>query len=252
MHSYQRAIAIAVILFGGERHWHAPAMARAGGCATRSKGTVGAMVGLVTSRWSWVSSSSPLFRSSPPSGTRLSRWGPSLSSRSISRSSAMGPGPRKDAQGSRGVAGALARPSLVRPGPQPHTAEETARGAGRARRLFRQPSTLDRCAAAMPGLARCWRGIAHTQMLMARQLANPFPPYVLVVVVCWAAALFLATDWSRRRSASSPCPRRRDRHRQRGLPDPGTQPAYTGVVRLCPPASTDCCKCLEKRTAKGA
>jgi hypothetical protein len=26
---------------------------------------------------------------------------------------------------------------------------------------------------------------------MARQLANPFPPYVLAIVVCWAAALFL-------------------------------------------------------------
>ena len=26
---------------------------------------------------------------------------------------------------------------------------------------------------------------------MARQLANPFPPYVLIVVVCWASALFL-------------------------------------------------------------
>jgi len=32
---------------------------------------------------------------------------------------------------------------------------------------------------------------AETQMLMSRQLANPFPPYVLVVVVCWASALFL-------------------------------------------------------------
>ena len=32
---------------------------------------------------------------------------------------------------------------------------------------------------------------AETNMLMARQLANPFPPYVLAVVVCWAAALFL-------------------------------------------------------------
>ena len=28
-----------------------------------------------------------------------------------------------------------------------------------------------------------------TLMLMVRQLANPFPPYVLVVVVCWASAL---------------------------------------------------------------
>ena len=28
-------------------------------------------------------------------------------------------------------------------------------------------------------------------MLMARQLASPFPPYVLTVVICWASALFL-------------------------------------------------------------
>jgi hypothetical protein len=32
---------------------------------------------------------------------------------------------------------------------------------------------------------------AETNMLMARQLANPFPPYVMSVVVCWAAVLFL-------------------------------------------------------------
>jgi hypothetical protein len=32
---------------------------------------------------------------------------------------------------------------------------------------------------------------AETNMLMARQLANPFPPYVMAVVVCWAAVLFL-------------------------------------------------------------
>ena len=35
------------------------------------------------------------------------------------------------------------------------------------------------------------RKLADTQMLMARQLASPFPPHVLTVVVCWAAALFL-------------------------------------------------------------
>ena len=35
------------------------------------------------------------------------------------------------------------------------------------------------------------RKLADTQMLMARQLASPFPPYVLSVVVCWASALFL-------------------------------------------------------------
>ena len=35
------------------------------------------------------------------------------------------------------------------------------------------------------------RKLADTQMLMARQLANPFPPHVLTVVVSWASALFL-------------------------------------------------------------
>ena len=35
------------------------------------------------------------------------------------------------------------------------------------------------------------RKLADTQMLMARQLANPFPPHVLTVVICWASALFL-------------------------------------------------------------
>ena len=35
------------------------------------------------------------------------------------------------------------------------------------------------------------RKLADTQMLMARQLANPFPAHVLTVVVCWATALFL-------------------------------------------------------------
>ncbi len=35
------------------------------------------------------------------------------------------------------------------------------------------------------------RKLADTQMLMARQLASPFPPHVLTVVVCWASALFL-------------------------------------------------------------
>ena len=44
---------------------------------------------------------------------------------------------------------------------------------------------------------------AETNMLMARQLANPFPPYVLAVVVCWAAALFLGNgSWPRRRMRS--------------------------------------------------
>ena len=33
--------------------------------------------------------------------------------------------------------------------------------------------------------------VAQTQNLMARQLANPVPPFLLVVVACWSGALFL-------------------------------------------------------------
>jgi hypothetical protein len=32
---------------------------------------------------------------------------------------------------------------------------------------------------------------AETQMLMARQLANPFPEHLLLVIVLWASAVFL-------------------------------------------------------------
>lgn len=43
-------------------------------------------------------------------------------------------------------------------------------------------------------LRTAWDGarkFQDTQMLMARQLANPFPPHILTIVVCWATALFL-------------------------------------------------------------
>ena len=38
------------------------------------------------------------------------------------------------------------------------------------------------------------RQLADTQMLMARQLFNPLPPFLLIIVVLWAAALFLGND----------------------------------------------------------
>ncbi len=43
-------------------------------------------------------------------------------------------------------------------------------------------------------LTKAWdlaRKYHDTQMLMTRQLASPFPPHVLTVVVCWASVLFL-------------------------------------------------------------
>ena len=43
-------------------------------------------------------------------------------------------------------------------------------------------------------LTKAWdlaRKYQDTQMQMTRQLASPFPPHVLTVVICWATALFL-------------------------------------------------------------
>jgi hypothetical protein len=77
-------------------------------------------------------------------------------------------------------------------GPQPFTFEEM-------RAIFlSQDSFFDRlkpATEAQRGLVATARDqvrkLADTQMLMARQLANPFPPHVLTVVVSWASALFL-------------------------------------------------------------
>lgn len=46
-------------------------------------------------------------------------------------------------------------------------------------------------------LTKAWdlaRTYQDTQMLMTRQLASPFPPHVLTIVICWAAALFLGNE----------------------------------------------------------
>ncbi len=43
-------------------------------------------------------------------------------------------------------------------------------------------------------LNKAWdlaRKYQDTQMLMTRQLASPFPPHVLTIVICWAAVLFV-------------------------------------------------------------
>ena len=47
-------------------------------------------------------------------------------------------------------------------------------------------------------LNKAWelaRKYQDTQMLMTRQLASPFPPHVLTVVICWAAVLFLGNGF---------------------------------------------------------
>ena len=77
-------------------------------------------------------------------------------------------------------------------GPQPFTFEETRATLNGLSSYFDslQPAT-DAQRQLLTSARDLAKKFADTQMLMARQLANPFPPYVLVVVVCWASALFL-------------------------------------------------------------
>ncbi len=77
-------------------------------------------------------------------------------------------------------------------GPQPFTFEEMKTTLAGLNTYFDslKPATDSQ----RRQLTSAWdlaRKYQDTQMLMARQLASPFPPYILVVVVLWASVLFL-------------------------------------------------------------
>src|SRR5271165_5607673 len=195
MHSLKRAIGIAVILFGASvvgmlLQWVVPA-----DVLTASKGTVGAMVGLVTLLLALVLgllvfTAFSVFTTQRDEAYSL---GPLVAEADLALE-LYGP---EAAGGRAGLRAALQR-SRVRffgdaeRGPQPFTFEEM-------RAIFlSQNSFFDRlkpatdAQRALAATAKDQvRKLADTQMLMARQLASPFPPHVLNVVVCWAAALFL-------------------------------------------------------------
>lgn len=77
-------------------------------------------------------------------------------------------------------------------GPQAHTFEETRATVHWMNAYFDslKPATESQrqLVASAKDLAKTF---AETQMLMARQLANPFPEHLLVVVAFWACLLFL-------------------------------------------------------------
>jgi len=77
-------------------------------------------------------------------------------------------------------------------GPQPYTFDEMRATLAGLSGYFEslKPETDAQKTLAAKGLDLA-RKYQETQMLMAQQLANPFPPHVLTIVVCWAAALFL-------------------------------------------------------------
>ncbi len=106
----------------------------------------------------------------------------------------MAPEPRPDARACapRSSVRERASSAILKRGPRPFTIEEMRATLQGLNGYFDslEPSTeaQRQWLASARDLAKKF---AETQMLMARQLANPFPPYVLVVVVCWASVLFL-------------------------------------------------------------
>jgi hypothetical protein len=195
MHSLNRAIIVAAITFGASLlgmalQWVVPT-----DVLTASKGSVGAMAGLVTLLLALVLgllvfTAFSVFTTQRDEAYSL---GPMVAEADLALE-LYGP---EAAGGRAGLHAALQRSRArffgdAQRGPQPFTFEEM-------RSVFLSQNSFFDCLKpatdAQRGLLATARDqvrkLADTQMLMARQLANPFPPHVLTVVVCWASALFL-------------------------------------------------------------
>jgi hypothetical protein len=195
MHPLYRAIFVAAMTFGASLlgmalQWEVPA-----DVLTAAKGPVGAMTGLVSLLLALVLGLL-VFTAFSVFSTQQSEaysLGPMVAEVDLALE-LYGP---EAAGGRAGLLRALERSRArffgdAKRGPQPFTFEEM-------RWIFQSQNSffdsLKPATEAQKGLLATARDqvrkLADTQMLMTRQLANPFPPHVLTVVVCWATALFL-------------------------------------------------------------
>jgi hypothetical protein len=195
MNSLRRAIACAVLTFAASVLGMLLQGVVPGQVLTESRGTVGAMVGLVTLLLALVLgllvfTAFSVFTTQQSEAQSL---GPVLIELDLALEH-YGP---EASQGRAGLRAALERSRArffgdATRGPQPFTFEETRATIHGQNSYFDslEPSN-DSQRQALASARDLAKKFAETQMLMARQLANPFPPFVLVVVVCWASALFL-------------------------------------------------------------
>jgi uncharacterized protein (DUF486 family) len=195
MHPLYRAIVVALVTFGASLvgmalQWVVPA-----DMLTASKGSVGAMVGLVNLLLALVLGLL-VFTAFSVFSTQQSEaysLGPMVAEVDLALE-LYGP---EAAAGRAGLITALKRSRVrffgnAKLGPQPFTFEEMRWIFQSQNRFFDSLKPVTEAQRSLLATARDQvRKLADTQMLMARQLANPFPPHVLTVVVCWAAALFL-------------------------------------------------------------
>ena len=195
MNSLHRSIAIAAILFGASvvgmlLQWVVPA-----DVLTASKGSVGAMVGLVTLLLALVLgllvfTAFSVFTTQQSEAYSL---GPVVIELDVILKQ-YGPDAIRGRVGLREALGRSRKRFFgdAKRGPQAHTFEETRATMTWMNTYFDslEPPT-ERQRQLLTSARDLAKKFADTQMLMTRQLANPFPPYVLTVVVCWASALFL-------------------------------------------------------------
>jgi hypothetical protein len=194
MRSYTRAIAVAATTFGASvvgmaLQWVVPAHV-----LTEAKGPVGGMVGLVTLLLALVLgllvfTAFSVFKDQQAEAYSL---GPVVIELDVVLEQ-YGPEAIRGRVGLREALGRSRRRFFgdVKRGPEAHTFEETRATMHWMNTYFDslQPAT-ERQRQLLISARDLAKNFAQTQMLMTRQLANPFPPYVLVVVVCWASALF--------------------------------------------------------------
>jgi hypothetical protein len=195
MHSLYRSIAVAAITFAASLIGMALQREVPADVLTASKGSVGAMVGLITLLLALVLGFL-VFTAFSVYATQQSEaqaLGPVIIELDVLLEQY-----GADVQGARtGLREALGRARKrffgdLKHGPQAHTIEETRATMYWMNTYFDklQPQS-ERHRQLLTSARDLAKKFAETNMLMARQLANPFPPYVMGVVVCWAAALFL-------------------------------------------------------------
>jgi hypothetical protein len=194
MHSLKRAIAVAAVTFGASVVGMVLQFVVPASILTDAKGTVGAMVGLVTLLLALV--------------LGLLVW-TAFSVYTTQQAEALSLGPvvveldlaleEYGPEGAPGRAGLLAALERSRArffgaemGPQSYTFEETRATMHGLNSYFDSlEPTTDKQRRLLASARDLAKQVAETQMLMARQLSNPLPPFLLIVVVLWAAALFL-------------------------------------------------------------
>jgi hypothetical protein len=194
MRSLTRAIAVALTTFGASAvgmllQWVVPTQV-----LTEARGPVGAMVGLVTLLLAlvlglliWTAFS--VFTTQQAEAQSL---GPVVIELDVILEQ-YGPEAMRGRVGLREALGRSRKRFFgdVKHAPQAHTFEETRATMHWMNTYFDSlsPST-ERQRQLLISARDLAKKFAETQMLMTRQLSNPFPRFVLVVVVFWASALF--------------------------------------------------------------